>query len=55
VIVPGRWNRCFLLMNYVFPKRMKTFLTDYAMRKITPPPAQHAMPLEQEEPAAAVA
>lgn len=39
VIVPGWWNRCFLVWNRIFPKWFKNRLADYAVRKAPPPSA----------------
>ena len=36
VIVPGRWNRCFLVWNSFFPNRIKDLLSAYVMRKASP-------------------
>ena len=32
-IVPGFWNRCFLLWNRIFPQRLNDFLMDYQHRR----------------------
>lgn len=36
VIVPGAWNRVFLLWNRIFPDWLKNRLARYQMRKLTP-------------------
>lgn len=36
VIIPGAWNRVFLLWNRIFPGWLKNRLTRYQMRKLTP-------------------
>ena len=33
VIVPGFWNKFFLLLNSIIPKRAANFLTEYQMKK----------------------
>ncbi|NTS40001.1 SDR family NAD(P)-dependent oxidoreductase [Flavisolibacter sp. BT320] len=49
VIVPGAWNRVFLLWNRIFPGWLKTHLVRYQTRKhsplFAPVPAEPAMPL----------
>jgi short-subunit dehydrogenase len=51
VIIPGRWNHCVILMNKIFPKWAKEYLTSYAMRK-TPPMMQSGARIQPAIPAA---
>lgn len=43
LIITGFWNRCFLFLNHLFPKKIKSSIMDYQMsnlkRKETPEPA----------------
>lgn len=34
IIIPGFWNRLFLIMDKIFPKRLKEMLTEYQMARI---------------------
>jgi short-subunit dehydrogenase len=45
VIVPGAWNRCFLVWNRIFPKWFKNHLADYVARK-TPQTIEAVVPME---------
>jgi hypothetical protein len=51
MIIPGWWNRCVILMNKIFPKWVKEYLTSYAIRK-TPPVMQSGARIEPALPAA---
>jgi uncharacterized protein len=51
VIIPGWWNRCFIVWSKIFPKWAKEYLTQYAMRK-TPPTMQSGARIEPTLPAA---
>jgi short-subunit dehydrogenase len=51
VIVPGWWNRCFIVWSKIFPKWATEYLTQYAMRK-APPAMQSGARIEPALPAA---
>lgn len=51
VIIPGWWNRVFIVWNAFFPKWAKEYLTQYAMRK-TPPVMESGARIEPVLPAA---
>jgi short-subunit dehydrogenase len=36
LIIPGAWNKCFLLMNRIFPQWFKTYLTRHRTPKLKP-------------------